>query len=164
MAAVHGDAELPAVAGALAQLVQLDLAAAEMALLTVLSQPNMARAMGAAAARRARDLFAPEVVMAAHEELFVELEQCCRKAPADAHSARPVSPQLDPVRVFERFASHHFTAIPGIDASLQTLPESVRQQRAPFGKFWSNPCRLPSAVVWRATWFANIIRKHVLMR
>ena len=60
----------PAVAGALAQLVQLDLAAAEMALLTVLSQPAMARAMGAAAARRARDLFAPEVVMAAHEALF----------------------------------------------------------------------------------------------
>ena len=60
----------PAVAGALAQLVQLDLAAAEMALLTVLSQPAMARAMGAAAARRARHLFAPEVVMAAHEALF----------------------------------------------------------------------------------------------
>ena len=60
----------PAVAGALAQLVQLDLAAAEMALLTVLSQPTMARAMGAAAARRACDLFAPEVVMASHEELL----------------------------------------------------------------------------------------------
>ena len=33
----------------------------------------MARAMGSAAAQRARDLFAPEVVMAAHEELFAEL-------------------------------------------------------------------------------------------
>ena len=85
MAAIYGDSELPCIAGALAQLVQLDLAAAEMALLTVLSQPAMARAMGAAAARRARDLFAPEVVMAAHEALFAELEQCRRQAPADAH-------------------------------------------------------------------------------
>ena len=46
-----GIQSFPAVAGALAQLVQLDLAAAEMALLTVLSQPAMARAMGAAAAQ-----------------------------------------------------------------------------------------------------------------
>ena len=75
MAAVHRIQGFPAIAGALAQLVQLDLAAAEVALLTVLSQPSMARAMGAAAARRARDLFAPEIVMAAHEELFAELER-----------------------------------------------------------------------------------------
>ena len=151
-----GMQSFPAVAGALAQLVQLDLAAAEMALLTVLSQPTMARAMGAAAARRARDLFAPEVVMASHEELFVELEQCRRKAPAEAHSARPVSPQLDPVRVFERFASHHFTAIPGIDASLQTLPDSVRQQRAPLWQILEQS--LP--VTERSRLQSDLVRKH----
>ena len=89
----------PAVAGALAQLVQLDLAAAEMALLTVLTQP-FCPCHGCCGARRARELFAPEVVMAAHESLLMELEQCRRKAPADAHSPRSVSPQLDPVRVF----------------------------------------------------------------
>ena len=54
VAAVDGIQGFPAVAGALAQLVQLDLAAAEMALLTVLTQPVLARAMGVAAARRAR--------------------------------------------------------------------------------------------------------------
>lgn len=121
----------PAVAGALAQLVQLDLAAAEMALLTLLSQPAMSRAMGAAAARRARELFAPEVVMTAHEDLFGELEQLRRQAPADANCPKPVSPQIDPVRVFASFASHPSSAIEATTASMQTLPEAVRQQRAP---------------------------------
>ena len=121
----------PAVAGALAQLVQLDLAAAEMALLTVLTQPVLARAMGVAAARRARELFAPEVVMAAHESLFMELEQCRRKAPADAHSPRSVSPQLDPVRVFRHFASHPSIAIQNTTSSIENLPAPVRKQREP---------------------------------
>ena len=69
--------------------MQLDLAAAEMALLTVLSQPAMARAMGEAAARRARQLFAPEVVMAAHEALFEELEQS-----AVRHQKMLIAPDL----------------------------------------------------------------------
>ena len=126
-----GIQSFPAVAGSLAQLVQFDLAAAEMALLTVLSQPTMARAMGVAAARRARQLFSPDVVMAAHEALFLELEQCRHSAPADAHYPQPVSPQLDPVRVFSRFASHPHTAIQASASSVQVLPKSVRQQRAP---------------------------------
>ena len=121
----------PAVSGALAQLVQLDLAAAETALLTILSQPAMARAMGSAAARRARHLFAPEVVMSAYEALFMELEKCRLHASPEAQRPRPVSPQLDPVRVFARFASHPSTAIQTTATSTETLPESVRQQRAP---------------------------------
>ena len=125
---MHG---FPAIAGALAQLVQLDLAAAETALLTLLTQPTLARAMGAAAASRARALFAPDVVMAAHEELFQELELCRSKAPADAYKARAVSPQLDPVRVFKGFASHPATTLQAPAVSLQDLPIPVRQQRAP---------------------------------
>ena len=120
----------PAVAGALAQLVQLDLAAAEMSLLTLLSQPTMARAMGAAAARRARDLFAPEVVMSAHEALFAELEQLRLSAPASSHCPRPVSPQLDPVRVFTRYASHSPAATETTRGSIHSLPDPVLQQRA----------------------------------
>ena len=125
-----GDSGFPAVAGTLAQLVQLDLSVAEMALITLLSQPSMARAMGAAAARRARDLFSPALVMAAHETLFAELKQRRCQAPADAHRARPVSPQLDPVRVFARFASHPPGFIPANSESLQSLPLELRQQRA----------------------------------
>ena len=120
----------PAVAGALAQLVKIDLAAAEAALLTLLNQPAMTRAMGASAARRARLLFAPEVVMATHEQLFLELEQYRQKAPSDAHCARPVSPQLDPVRVFAGFASHPPSAFQATNTSMKALPDQVRQQRA----------------------------------
>ena len=121
----------PAIAGALAQLVQLDLAAAESALLTLLSQPSMARAMGVAAARRARDLFSPEPVMAAYEALFAELEQRRRQAPAIAHCPRPVSPQIDLVGVFSRFASHPRGFLQSSARSLQSLPREVRRQRAP---------------------------------
>ena len=143
----------PAIAGALAQLVQLDLVAAEMALLTVLSQPAMGRAMGAEGARRARKLFAPEVVMAAHEALFVELEQCRRQAPADAHSVRPVSPQLDLVRVFAGFASQTCIKEQASADSIQTLPDPVRQQRSPLWRILEQSlpvtelCRLERDIV-----------------
>ena len=129
-----GIQSFPAVAGAMAQLVRLDLAAAEMALLTLLSQSAMARAMGAAAARRARDLFAPELVMAAHEELFRELEECRLQAPPDACCPRPVSPQLDPVRVFTHFASHPSSAIQPTGTSVNVLPETLRHQRTTLWK------------------------------
>ena len=146
----------PAVSGALAQLVQLDLASAEMALITVLSQPAMARAMGAAAARRARELFAPEVVMAAHETLFAELEQRRRQAPADAHCPRPVSPQIDAVRVFARFASHPSGFIEGSPESLQCLPLAVRQQRAALWKILAES--LPEAE--RSRMEGDLVCKH----
>ena len=84
----------------------------------------MARAMGAAAACRARELFAPEVVMAAHEALFLELEQCRRQAPSDAHCARPVSPQLDPVRIFCWICIPSSIAFQATNASIQTLPDT----------------------------------------
>ena len=76
------------------RLVKLDLAAAEMALLTVLSQSAMARAMGAWQPR-ARDLFSPDLVMAAHEELFRVGRVPCRHRPMPI--AKTSHPQLDPV-------------------------------------------------------------------
>ena len=115
----------------------------------------MARAMGAAAARRARDLFAPEVVMTAHEELFAELAKRRRHAPADAHCARPVSPQLDPVQVFAGFASHASTTIQATSASTKTLPDPVRQQRAPIWRILqqslpnSERSRIEKDLVWK---------------
>ena len=97
----------PHTSGSLAQLLQLDLAGAEQALLTLLSQPALARAMGRAAARRARERFAAPVVMAAYRELFAELAQ--RRAAAMGHLATPPpqAPPLrfDPVRCFRGFAS-----------------------------------------------------------
>ena len=48
----------------------------------------MARAMGSAAANRAREMFSPEKVMNAHEQLFAELNEIRRCAPDDAHLAK----------------------------------------------------------------------------
>ena len=136
--------------------MQIDLGAAEVALLTLLSQPAMARGMGAAAARRARDLFAPEVVMAAHEELFLQLEQRRREAPADAHCARPASPQLDPVRVFSGFASHPPATFGSRNAPIQKLPEAVRQQRSSLWRILEQS--LPASELSRME--NDLIRKH----
>jgi len=121
----------PAVAGALAQLVQLDLAAAEIALLTLLTTPALAKAMGAAGARKARQTLAPPVVMEAYEELFAELTARRQQAPPMATQPQPVSPQLDPVRVFAGFASETAAprSTPANPADLGQLPQAVRDQR-----------------------------------
>ena len=126
-----GIQSFPAVAGSLAQLVQIDIAAAEKALLTLLTQPVLARAMGSAAACRARQMFDPEKVMNDHEELFAELNEIRRCAPDDAHISNRVTPQLDPVRVFAGFASHQSLSVQSSVTSTDTLPEPVRRQRNP---------------------------------
>ena len=141
------DSELSCIAGALAQLVQLDLAAAEMALLTLLSQPTMARAMGAAAAARARDLFAPEVVMAAHEELFLELEQCR----LHRHQLMLIAPdQSVPSLILFvcLLALHHILPLlskPPL-IQLRICRSRFGSSELLFGEFWNNRCQLLSAV------------------
>ena len=154
MATVHWYSELPCCGWRPSPIVQLDLAAAETGLLTLLSQPSMARAMGAAAAAglvicsRRRLSWLPMA-------LFLELEQCRRKAPVDAHCARPVSPQLDPVRVFARFASHPSIAFQSVGESIHALPQSVQKQRAPL----ANSRAIPAS--FRAHWpRKDIICKH----
>ena len=121
----------PAVSGAMAQLVQLDLEIAEAALLTLLTNPRLAKAMGAAGAKKARQLFSPDVVMNAYEELFEELTMRRCQAPAHAFLPQAVCPQLDLYRAFSKFASHQagFSETK-LDANLAQLPEPVRQQRA----------------------------------
>ena len=61
----------------------------------------------------------------------MELEQCRHRAPDRFHFAKPVSPQLDPVRVFARFASQASIDLPSTMESIEVLPESVQKQRAP---------------------------------
>ena len=65
----------PKVAGALAQLVQVDTQAAEAACLTLLTRAELRRAMGAAARQRARETFHPNVVMSQIELLFLDLQE-----------------------------------------------------------------------------------------
>jgi glycosyltransferase involved in cell wall biosynthesis len=122
----------PAISGAMAQLVQLDLAAAVAAVTTLLSNRSLARAMGAAGARKARQRFSPLTVMNAYEDLFAQLALRRQQAPEDALMAQSVSPQLDLIKTFKKFASHEqaFTSL--MDAvDLGQLPDPVRQQRQP---------------------------------
>ena len=87
--------------------------------------------------------------MDAHEALFLELEECRRKAPADAHCARPVSPQLDPVRVF---AHLHPTLPPPFNPLLLQFTRCLTLfgcSGLPYGESCSNRCRLPSFVSWK---------------
>ena len=95
----------PYISGSLAQLVQLDLAAAESAVLTLLTHPAMARAMGCAAHQRALEHFASHKVMRRYEELFEHLSVLRRAAPAATELPQPPL-RFDPVRCFAGYASH----------------------------------------------------------
>ena len=128
--------------------------AAEQAILTLLTQPSIARAMGAAAALRARTMFAPKTIMDAHEVLFSELNEIRRCAPSDAYRVCPVSPQIDPVSVFEGFSSHPPLSFDRSVSSLDTLPDPVRQQRNPL---WQINSAQPSAL---QTLERNLAFKH----
>ena len=121
----------PAIAGALAQLVQLEMAQAEAALLGLLRDPALGSAMGRAGQRRALDCFDTDQVMHRYEQLFAELAERRAAAPVAAHQPHPSPLHLDPVRAFAGFASHPplplAEAAPG---ALDTLPEPLRQARA----------------------------------
>ena len=120
----------PHISGTLAQLVQLDLAAAAEAVLTVLSNPALARAMGRAARQRAQQRFSASVVMAAYQELFAELEQ--RRSAATLESA-PMPPlRLDPVRCFAGFACGFNPLSIPIGSSSLPLPRTLIEARSPF--------------------------------
>lgn len=95
--------------------------------------------MGAAGAKKARRLFAPQVVMNAYEELFEELALLRRQAPHYASLPQAVCPQLDLYRVFSKFASNQtgFSEIK-LDVNLAQLPEPVRQQRTQLWQLLNN--------------------------
>ena len=95
----------PTVAGALAQVVQLDMGAAHAALLALLQHPSLARAMGAAARRRALACFDQAVVIQRYRELFAELAEQRQQASPAERQPQPPSLSLDPVRAFAGYPS-----------------------------------------------------------
>ena len=101
-----GIESFPAVAGALAQLVQLDGHAAEKALFSLLTNPHLRQQMGRSASARAKELFAEDEVMNQYQELFAELEQRRLAAPPESRRGRPVPASLDPVQAFQAYPSH----------------------------------------------------------
>ncbi|WP_115071233.1 glycosyltransferase [Synechococcus sp. UW179B] len=123
------------VAGALAQLVQLDLAAAEAAVLTLLSQPKLRQAMGRQAAIWARNRFDLPVVAAHYSELFAELEQRRDLAPPEWRQRQPAALGLDPVACFAGFASESNASLElQANAALDPSPASLHVHRE---QLWS---------------------------
>lgn len=120
----------PHISGSLAQLVQLDLAAAESAVLTLLLQPAMARAMGRAAQQRALDQFAPRRVLSRFEVLFEQLASRRRVAQKSFNAAKPPM-RFDPVRCFAGYASHQQPFV-NPSVGLKGLPDTLVQARQPF--------------------------------
>ena len=95
----------PIVSGALAQLVQVDMEAAGAHLATLFTNPQLARAMGEEARRRAKQRFCSRVVMSQYHELFRELNEI--RSAAETSDATPTPPlSLNPVALFSGFASH----------------------------------------------------------
>ena len=136
----------PYVSGSLAQLVQVDLAAAEAAVLTLLTQPALARAMGRAARRRAIEQFSADRVLARFAELFEEL--ACRRKTAEDETVLSPPVRLDPVRCFAGYASHdqpfHNQSLYGTE-----LPEVLLQARQPFCDQLSRSLPDGAAFDWR---------------
>ena len=121
-------------AGALAQLVQLDADAAEKALVSLLGSPSLLQRMGRSASARANELFAEDVVMDQYEALFAELEQRRLAAPPEAGRARAMPASLDPVQAFQGYPSHPSQPSASKTTAselVEMLPKSLCEARAP---------------------------------
>jgi glycosyltransferase involved in cell wall biosynthesis len=118
-----GLSTFPHTAGALAQLVQLDLRAAEAAVEGLLADANLRRAMGQAARQRALHLFDAPVVLGHYQQLFTELQARRAAAAAEAHAPQPLPLALDPRRLFDGFANRPPQA--AAMASTPAPPEAV---------------------------------------
>lgn len=129
---VAGWHEHPICAGALAQLLQLDLPAAFRQLQLLLSQPDAARSMGLRGRQRALSRFDDAVVLNHYSNLHRQLAE--RRAKSKQRHLQPSIPPLglDPVRLFGRYPSHapaQDSGLPPTAKQLETLPELVRQGR-----------------------------------
>ena len=146
----------PVVAGALAQLVQLDSDAAVKALLSLLSCPELRHQMGQSALSRANELFAEEVVMNQYQELFAELHQRRLGAPAEARKGKPVPASLDPVRAFKSYPSHISSEGKPAINSISNLPKALCDGRASLWKLLdeSTPAHLKHNLQ------QDLLRKH----
>ena len=146
----------PVVAGALAQLVHLDSHAAEKALFSLMTTPSLRQRMGQSAAARAHELFAEDVVMNRYQELFSELEQRRLAAPSVARKGRPMPTSLDPVQAFESYPSHPSAGGEPASTSLEGLPKSLCEARAPLWRLLeeSTPAHLKRDLQ------QDLLRKH----
>ena len=154
-----GIESFPAVAGALAQLVQLDGDAAEKALFSLLTNFSLRQRMGRFALTRAKELFAEHVVMNQYEELFAELEQRRLSAPLESRQGRPMPATLDPVRAFHAYPSHQSQPPVGLRQDVllsDRLPKALCEAREPLWELINRsiPNHLKADLYW------DLLRKH----
>ena len=121
----------PMAAGCLAQLVQIDLPEAVAAIVSLLTQPVMMRAMGNAAKIRAEKEFSYEVVMNNYLELFEILKEKRRAAPKDCFQPETSSITLDPVQAFASYPSSLPDSIDLDHLKPIIIPEIVIEARRP---------------------------------
>ena len=144
----------PMISGTLSQFVQIDLPAAESAILALLTNPPLARAMGKAARDRALSLFSPTVVMKSFFNLFEELAQTRNIASTKLPSTVEPPVRLDPVQIFNRYPSHVDSFHPLDNKS--ALPEVLKQARFPF----IEQMKQASPLVPEHEWQSLLNRKH----
>ena len=126
-------------AGALAQLVQLDADAAEKALVSLLTSTSLLQRMGRSASARAVELFSEHVVMDQYEALFADLEQRRLAAPVEACIGRPMPASLDPVQAFQTYPSHPYHCKASKETAselIEKLPRSLCEARAPIWRLF----------------------------
>ena len=123
----------PAVAGALAQMVQLDLSEARDAVATLLDHVNLRHRMGAAAARWALERFDRSAVAVKYHELLVDLSERRANASADWHQLSSPPLALDPVRCFQPFASssNGQNFVNSLSSPNPSLNQALQEQRLP---------------------------------
>ena len=92
-------------AGALSQMVRIDLEVAFSALMTLLGDSALCRAMGAAAAKTAYRKFDCSVVIRSYQELFKDLDDRRRSTSQSWRQAVNPPLSIDPVKCFWDFAS-----------------------------------------------------------
>ena len=147
----------PAIAGAMGQLVQLDGAAAEAALLTLLMDGDLRAAMGRSAQRRAEQQFDGPQVMAVYETLFAQLAERRAAAPAQAWTPKPRPVSLDPIRAFAGYASQPPAAIVAAQGNaLQGLPAPLCAARSGLWQLLLQSVPETS----RPQLIADLMRKH----
>lgn len=117
--------------GAVAQFTAVDLDAAARALLELIENPELRRRMGAAARRRALEVFDWGRIIPQYEALWAELDARRRAAPAEAPRSRNAADnpwRPDPFRMFASYPTEWATsttllaAAPGMDqAAVEAL-------------------------------------------
>lgn len=148
-----GTLNYAATAGALAQLVQVDMAAAAGALTTLLEDYPLRRAMGSAARLRARQRFGSAAVLQKMASVMEELqERRLREPDAGRHCHVPLN--MDPVRLFRSFASG--SSFPQARGSMP--PASVVAARQ---DLWNLALRHIKDSDLRESLQQDIISKHV---